>query len=188
MADSEPQASNDTASTGPPLTWADALPSLALPAGTSAEAAIDVLERRSRRGRLPGFQRTGTSACTFAAHGSIYDRTVLVSPAPPREDGSHRLAFAARLDRKFPVIVIAALVLALFPGVVLTHSLLDVYFGWYSIGFWWTFAWYVPLTLLAVPVLWKQFKASELASRAHAEQTITTIADQLDARIEPAYT
>jgi hypothetical protein len=148
------------------------------------EAAMEAFRTASRRGKLAGFRTLepapnpgGSGAvggagagrtlrCVCDIFGSPYDRDLFVTLEPSA--GGSVVRLDTRLRRKFPVIVVVAMVLALWPGVWLTDSLLVTYFGWYPRAGWFTPAWYIPLTLLAVPVLLKQFKSSEASAAAEA--------------------
>jgi hypothetical protein len=125
---------------------------------------------------------TGDAAAfEVAAFGMLYDRTLRGRV----EGGSGgRIVFTSELKKGMPIGVIVGFVLAVYPGVLLTDTLIGMYFPAYPDSAWVTAAWYVPLTLLAAPALWKQFRMSEASSRAHAEETIEKIAATLGGRVE----
>ena len=153
--------------------WDPPLPRIDLAPKASDTSPVDTLDRLSKKGKLPGFRRRSDTTFEIAAHGTVYDRTLTGTVS-----GSN-ITFTSRLNRKFPAIMITVMAIALFPGLPLTHTMLRVFFGWYPTEFWITAAWYLPLTLLAIPTLIKQFKASERASRLHAEETIQKLAAHL---------
>lgn len=128
--------------------------------------AVDRLALLSKRGKLPGFQRQPAQGTTekfqLLVFGNPYDR-ILLGTAAPSDTGS-QITLECRLLRKIPIFVIAVMVFALFPGVLVTHSMLSVWFSWYTWNEWITVAWYVPLFLLAVPALIKQYRNSERAA------------------------
>lgn len=140
------------------------------------------LERLSRKGRLAGFRRVDGSTCEASVFGSLYDRVMTVSLTPA--EGGTRVAMSTRLKPLTPAVVVVVMVFTLFPGVVVTHSMLETYFGGYPGALWVTCAWYLPLTLLAVPALLKQFRTSEAAAKEHALETAQKIARALETELE----
>lgn len=151
------------------------------------DAAVDALRNASRRGKLAGFRTldtppesgggASTRRCVCDIFGSPYDRDLFITIEPGGEsggagEGGSTVRLDTRLRRKFPVIVIVVMVLALWPGVWLTDSLLVTYFSWYPRSEWVTWAWYVPLMLLAVPVLIKQYRSSEAAAAQEAAKVV----------------
>jgi len=142
----------------------------------------------AKRGKLPGFEdrseaelvsHSDTHAFRVLVFGNPYDRELLGTIAPAGESSSIELE--SRLLRKFPTIVIVVMVLALWPGVWLTDSMLATYFSWYPNNFWITAAWYLPLTLLCIPVLWKQFSKSEAGCASETAELLKKIAAATDA-------
>lgn len=149
------------------------------------EAAVEALRAASRRGKLAGFRTldassdsppdsgggAGVRRCACDVFGSPYDRDLFIAIAPG-DGGGSTVRLDTRLRRKFPAIVIVVMVLAVWPGVWLTDSLLVTYFGWYPRSEWVTWAWYVPLMLLAVPVLIKQYRSSEAMAAVEAARVV----------------
>lgn len=140
------------------------------------------LERLSRKGRLAGFRRIDDSTCESSVFGTLYDRVMTVSLTPA--EGGTRVVMSTRLKRTMPVVVIALMVFTLGPGVFVTHSMLETYFGWYPSALWVTCAWYLPLTLLAIPPLLKQFRTSEAGAKEHALETAQKVAKALETTLE----
>jgi hypothetical protein len=70
-------------------------------------------------------------------------------------------------------------VLTFFPGLYLTDSMLTTYFEWYRIETWW---WYVPLGLLMIPVLWKQYRVGSAVARVDAGELIGVVAREVEGR------
>lgn len=128
------------------------------------------LSRESKRGRLAGFRLLGPGVASMTAFGGIYDHELILR-ASDRGEGA-RLEFELRLMRKMPTIAVAIIVLMVFPGLQLTDSMLCSYFSWYTIETWW---WYMPLTILTLPFMWKQFTASRAAARQDAAATVAKI-------------
>ncbi|MEM9082314.1 MAG: hypothetical protein AAGB34_01875 [Planctomycetota bacterium] len=122
------------------------------------------LRALSKAGRLPGYEQRSGGTFECAIFGGLFDRT-LRGRIEASASGS-KITMRVTLDRKVPAILLAALVFSIWPGVWLLHSLLTTYFGWYPNPEWVTWAWYIPLTLLGLPVLWKQFRAARAAAAA----------------------
>lgn len=139
---------------------------------------IDRLARESKRGRLAGFRSLGERSAAVTAFGGIYDYELIISPQSAGASGS-RVEFELRLLRKMPAIAIALFVVSIFPGLQLTHSMLSIYFSWYTIQTWW---WYLPLVLLSAPLMWKQFRGSQAEARRDAEATIEKLRPLLAAK------
>ncbi|GAB4517428.1 MAG: hypothetical protein Tsb0013_21710 [Phycisphaerales bacterium] len=135
--------------------------------------ALERLQRLSRRGKLAGFRPTGDASCEVAVFGAVYDWVMAVEITPEGE-GSH-LTMTTRPKRTLPVIVAVVMVLATFPGVLLTHSMLATYFSWYPGATWITCAWYIPLMLLAIPALVGQYRASKKAAEESRVEVIEKI-------------
>lgn len=136
--------------------------------------AIDLLEALAKRGKLPGFERTGDGTCRVSAHGTPFDRDVEIA-ATTRGDGS-RVELSLAWRRQAPAIYAAVLLLAIWPGVVLTDSFLSG-FGWYNaiaratgpVEPWFTWAWYLPLTVLPAPFMFRgALRKSAESSAEHA--------------------
>ena len=92
-----------------------------------------------------------------------------------------RLKFRLQMLRKAPLIFAAVLVVTLWPGLPLTHSMLVTYFSWYRLSEALTAAWYVPLTVL--PVLWwlpRAVRKSRAEAGAAAREQLLRLRDLLD--------
>lgn len=166
-------------------------PRPALPAITSPLSpteAVDRLDRLSKRGKLPGFERdTAGSRSAFRAliFGAPYDRELRASAhaidgAPA---GGCTIRAQSVLKLKLPAIVAVVLILSVWPGLPLTDSMLKTYFSWYRIPTWW---WYLPLMLLGLPPLWKQWKNSERVAAEETEQLLRKIAEEIMGVIDSA--
>lgn len=166
-----------------PSPSASPLPSLESP--LSPEAIIDRLDKLSKRGKLAGFAK-GMPPTLFeaAAFGNPFDYRLLAlaSPASP----GTKLTFSLKLPPKVPIIYAIVIALSIWPGVWLTHSMLITYFSWYKLSMLGTCAWYMPITILPLPWMYKkQFVGSRLAAAADAAELIQKIAPDLDARVVP---
>jgi hypothetical protein len=73
-------------------------------------------------------------------------------------------------------------VVSIWPGVWFTDSMLSTYFDWYPRSQWFTYAWYIPLSLLGIPAMWKFFKHSEKKTHAESLEVIKKIAATIEAR------
>ncbi len=157
----------------------------------TVSAIMDRLERRSRAGKLAGFRRVAPGACAVDLFGAPFDGLMLISAinaeapdnpgsgpdAAPTEPtaGPTDIRFQARMKPLTPVIVWVALILSVWPGVIVVDSMIRTYWLGYPSGWWVTYAWYVPLTLLAFPVVGAQMKAS----RRKQLESATGIRDEL---------
>lgn len=146
----------------------------------SAHPAGEVMSRvsaLSTRGKLPGFEKRGERSFAATVFAEPYDR-VLEATVADTGSGS-RLTGEVRLKRKMPAIMIVAFLFTIWPGVWLTDSLLVTYFSWYPREFWVTIAWYVPLCLLAIPPLWKQWKKSGVIASGELATLVDRLSDAL---------
>ncbi|MBL8745482.1 MAG: hypothetical protein JNK58_03905 [Phycisphaerae bacterium] len=143
--------------------------------GLTPEQVIARLARESKRGRLAGF-RLLPGGAAVTAFGGIYDYDLIIHPRP--NDTGSRIEFEMRLLRKVPIIAVLLLVFTIVPGLQLTDSMLSIYFSWYTIETWW---WYLPLVALSIPLMWKQFRASQAEARRDAGATIEKLREVLAA-------
>ncbi|MGP1345723.1 MAG: hypothetical protein ACTS3F_03535 [Phycisphaerales bacterium] len=167
------------------------------------DGVVGALETASRRGKLPGFRslppppEPGARRVCCDVFGSPYDRDLIITilPARAHQEGARHadpaaptgstLRFESRLRRKFPAAVAIVMALAIWPGVWMTDSLLVSYFSWYPRAGWVTPAWYIPLTLLAIPALWKQYRKSESGAAVEAASVVDKIARLVNATSGP---
>ncbi len=185
----ERESDNEAERAGP--TWAlDAPPSVV----TTKQPAevLEGLSTLSRRGRLPGFRRLqevrpdGSGAGRFAADvfGLHYDREL--TGVVQREGDRTRIVFTSRLRKKMPVVIAVVFILATWPGAWLTHSMLETYFGWYPSASWVTYAWYIPLMLLSIPVLLRQYRVSMSTAHSEMAEVIEKVRAAVDGTLEQA--
>jgi hypothetical protein len=146
------------------------------------DEVIARLRKRSQLGKLPGFEHRGGHVFRVLAFGQPYDKELIgsVAQAPGRERGSS-VRFSVRLLKKLPVVVVVVMALSIWPGVWVTHSLLITYFESYPQALWITSAWYIPLCLIAIPALWKQYKRSIAEADKHAQETAAAIGRVIEA-------
>ncbi|RMH12038.1 MAG: hypothetical protein D6695_07755 [Planctomycetota bacterium] len=168
------------------------IPSLVVP--MSADEIVSVLDRAARRGRLPGFEPHPSGALFLAdAWGTPFDSDLIAVASPEGE--RTRLTFTLRLRRRLPIIYAIVLGLTIWPGVTLTDRVLSLWFEWYhgltqmdvfhAGGFaFFTYAWYLPLTVLPLPWLWRSWmRRARATATVSALETIAKIAKELG--VEP---
>lgn len=178
---SEQPESKELVLSGPPSDPSPWSKEAVLPRVITPMPAADLqkaMAQRAKQGKLAGYQAQGVRSFTLDAAGGLYERTLIatiISDTADKDDHTE-IWFEGKLKRGTPIIVIVVLIFTIWPGVWFTDSVLSTWFSWYRMGFWWTCAWYIPLTLLAVPVFWANFKKSERESWADAEKAIEKIA------------
>lgn len=151
----------------------------------SAAEIVKTLDTAARRGRLAGFEPNsrGNSECfRAAAFGTPFDGVLIGRLA----EGS--LRFETRLRPLMPMGFALVLAASVWPGVVLTESMIASFFP--SSSAWkWTWWWYIPLTLPFCPwVFWSAVKKSRATVHDSAHQVIAKIAAELGGKVEPAAT
>lgn len=143
----------------------------------SADQVIAALRKRSQQGKLPGFRHRGGHTFSVSAFGSLYDKELVGAVAPRGgESRGSVLTFEARSPRRLPAVVAIVVLATFWPGVWLTHSLIGTYFHRYPDAMWVTAVWYLPLCVLAIPPLWKQYRRSLAAADESARETVGAIA------------
>lgn len=132
----------------------------------------------SQRGKLPGFEETADGFLALA-YGWVfdYDLRYAVVEGP----GGSTLTPSLVRKRRMPAIVIALLVFSIWPGVWITDSMLATYFSWYPREFWKTCVWYLPLTVLPMPWVWKTATGR---SRLLAEESARELAERVAAELK----
>ena len=92
--------------------------------------------------------------------------------------------FRLQLLRRLPLIFTAILLFTIWPGVYFMDELIAQFLP----GLWrpWvTYYWYLPLTVLPIPWMWRRTIARSTASaHEHARETIGTIARELGGSVE----
>lgn len=147
----------------------------ALTTEKSAAEVVASLERLSKRGELPGFDKEDSRGLfSVEAAGNPFDRR-LVARARER-DGLTVLEWELVTPRRWPIVIAVVLAVTVWPGLPITHSLLVNYFpGWYGglvSGWFRTWMWYLPLTVIPIPWAWRstmrKMRATTLASAREA--------------------
>ncbi|MEO1584011.1 MAG: hypothetical protein AAFR96_05490 [Planctomycetota bacterium] len=143
-------------------------------------------ERLSKRGKLPGFAKSPAAdpkarkgLFTCSAFGAPFDFRLVVDHW--QIEGTRTLSFRAEPLKKLPAVYAAVLAFTVWPGVVFTDSLLNTWFGWYPNAWWFTWAWYIPLTLLPLPWVWRSItRKSRAAALVHAYEQIERLTAAVD--------
>lgn len=173
----------------------NAPPTAALPVVVTpltADQALERLEKQARRGRIADFER-GAHGGLFAAEafGTPFDHRVVAhaetSPHPtdPTAPARTTLRFELVRLRKLPAIFAAVLAFTIWPGSWMTDSLLTTYFefyhAWVTRWPWLTYAWYLPLTALPIPWMWRAWSTrSHAMAHASARETIDFVRETID--------
>jgi hypothetical protein len=139
----------------PSLTKAEALAQVMAPPDAcdvplTPEAIVAKLDTAARRGKLAGFTagKPGSGELFVAdAFGTPFEGA-LVATAQASGHGGTRLTFARRLKPAWPWGFAIVLVASVWPGVVLTESVLAAMFP--SATWLWqtTYYWYLPLSII----------------------------------------
>jgi len=156
-----------------PLRWAGDRASL-----------LAALDRLARRGKLAGYSVEGLCegvAFTVSAHGAPFDGLLEARALQEAGAGASgiRLIFAPRV--KPTAVWIAGVVLALtvWPGVVLTESLIASMFPGSS-AWTYTWYWYIPMTAPFAPLaLWQAIKRSRASITAAGREVVERLRSDL---------
>lgn len=132
----------------------------------------------SKRGKLPGFETECAGLFQVSAFGTPFDHT-LTCHAHADEHGTS-LRFVLERVSRVPIIFALILAFTVWPGVILTDSLLATWFGFYSRWSqdmpWLTYAWYLPLTAGPIPWMWRSWsRKSRAAAEEHAQEQLQKI-------------
>ncbi len=152
----------------------------------SGEQICDALEGLSKKGKLPGFVRAGDGGLfSVEAQGTPLDRR-LVGVGEAVEGGT-RVSWRLVLPRKWPVGIAAVLALTVWPGLPITDSLLQTYlpgsYGAWTNGWFKTWMWYLPLSVVPIPWFWRSMMSKVRTSTLeHAIETREKIRAALGAR------
>lgn len=143
------------------------------------EEVLERLETAAKRGRLPGFVKLGgPGRFSVEVHGHPFEAR-MTAEALPKPAGGGELRFQVRMDRRMPAIFAVVLVLTVWPGVYFMDQLIPGEWGFLKT--WW---WYLPLTVLPTPWIWRGLmRRSRVSNRAEAEAAIRTIAKETDGAV-----
>ena len=158
---------------------AEAIPSVVTP--LSREQILERLGNMSKRGKLPGFVRGSVSGPVLFRAEAFGEPFEGVIEARAEGDGATTLRFAYRMLPKLPWIFGVVSILTVWPGVILTDSLMKTYFPGFtaSVPTSW---WYLPLTVLPLPLMWRSWmRKSRTLGLASAQEQAAKIAAELAA-------
>jgi hypothetical protein len=164
-----------------PVNTAAPLPSLpALICNLTPDEVYTRLDVAARRGRMAGFQREPAPALfSVEAFAAPFEHKLIATAS----GSPTQLTFHTKPLLKMRWIYAAVIILSVWPGIWLTHSMIVSWFPtWYPAAEWVTWAWYLPL--LIIPLLWlipKQWKKCRVESHADALTQIGKLAKELDA-------
>jgi hypothetical protein len=182
--ETEPETAGEATSPGSPASGDLALFERGLPVLATKlqrDEVLKKLEIAARKGKLAGFEKhDGPETFEVEAFSTPFDHLLLATAT--QDSTGTRLSFRLHMLRKSPAIFAVIIVLSIWPGLPLTHSMLLTYFSWYShVATWVTAAWYLPLTVL--PFAWmipRSLKKSGKEAREAAREQILKLRDLLD--------
>jgi hypothetical protein len=142
--------------------------------------ALDRLGTASKRGRLPGFERLPAELFSLDLFGVPWDR-ILVGTVTADTTGS-TIRFTKRDKRTMPYSWAAALVLSVWPGVVLTDALIPSSWGWIGTH---VYEWYLPLTIISNIWTWIwAVRKTDATTKASAVEAIAAVATEVSGSVE----
>jgi hypothetical protein len=164
-----------------------AAPSHSLPQLSTTLTAPEILTRldaAARRGKLAGFHPAQSpDLFEVEAYSEPFDHT-LIATATPGPD--RRLTFRLHMLRRKPWIFATIIIVSIWPGLPLTHSMLLTWFTWYHLSQPMTAAWYLPLTVLPLPWMLRNWlRKSRAEAIQAANDQITRITELLGATTIP---
>lgn len=150
-----------------------------LQSSLTPEGVIAALDAAARKGKLPGLTcemgGAGKRAFRVADFGKPFESQLIgvIEEVTGTPGVASRTTCRLRMKMVMPVIFVLMLVASVWPGILLTDSMLRMYFSWYTIPTWW---WYLPLTVPFVPLAWRKAWRTSIASgRAEAEEILQGI-------------
>lgn len=152
----------------------------ALLTALEAQDAIARLDKLARRGKLPGFAvHPDSNRFEVAVFGEPFDRRLVGQVRADADGQQRRVEFTLQLKPKAPVIGAVVVALTVWPGVLLTDSLIPGRWGWWPT--WW---WYIPLVVVPLPfMLPKMWRKSEGIALEHLGEQHERIRSALDATV-----
>lgn len=159
----------------------------------SPEQIVQRLLALSKRGKLAEFAAGGKNSSgakplfRVAAFGAMFDYELLAfvdAAADGSASSGTTLRFELQRGGRMPLIAGVILALSVFPGVLVTHSMLAVYFSWYTLSMWQTWLWYIPLTAGPIWPTWKSIsrksrEAAEISAMEAVEKIVRAIGGAL---------
>lgn len=143
---------------------------------------LAIATRLSKAGKLPGFAPESHGSLFAAdAHAWPIDRVLVVS-ATENRDGDVMLGFTLKPRMKTAFFLMLVCLVAVWPGVWIVHSMLGIYFDWYTWPLWATCLWYIPLTAGPLPwVGWAMLRKSRKEAHESAMATINLLREHVGA-------
>lgn len=144
----------------------------------AAPEVVERLERLSKRGKLPGFAR-GSGQVLFSVEAYATPFEGVVEAHAETTPQATLLRFSYRMLTRLPAIFAVICVLTVWPGVILTDSLMKTYFPAFteSVPTAW---WYLPLTVLPFPWMWMSWlKKSRAMGIQSAQEQVAKISAEL---------
>jgi hypothetical protein len=169
----------------------DAAAAPARPAIVTSLGPAEILARldlASRRGRLPGFSAKPAPGVLFSLelHGRPFDGVLTATAAAAQ--GETRVEYQVRMLPRLPALFVVVLIATVWPGIYFVDRLIPGEWGWIpQIGTWWpgTWWWYIPITALPLPLLWRTLmRRSREGLAAALREALGKVAREVEGRIE----
>jgi len=145
------------------------------------------LAKAGRRGRLPGFDAQSKAEFRIDCDAVPFEYVLVGRIAPEAKKGAAGeantgsvISLHTERRRLMPTIFAATLAFTVWPGVWLTDSLIGVYWSaygnWSEAMPWLTYAWYLPISVLPLPWVWRSLtRKSKTMAAESAAKIIATI-------------
>lgn len=133
----------------------------------SVQSTLDSL---AKKGKLPGFESLSAESFKVDAFGNPFDADIV---ATVRSTEPLIIDFELKIRRTMPLVFILVTLLTIWPGVLITDSLIPGEWGW-----WPTMYWYLPLTILPLPFVTRTIvRSTRTTTRTHAQKQIKSICE-----------
>ena len=156
---------------------------LELVSAMDSETLAGTLAKAGTRGRLPGFVAQSGDSFRVDCNAVPFEYRLIGQIEDRKGVGS---VVRLRLVRRklMPIIFVIVIALSIWPGVWLTDSIMGVYWsaysGWSAAMPWLTYAWYLPITVLPLPWMWRSFvRKSQSQAGESATKLLTAIQREL---------
>lgn len=150
------------------------------------EVAV-ALSKAGRRGKLPGYDAPDDTSFRVDCDAVPFEYALVGSIKPVSgQDPSTQVQLSLVRRPLMPTIFALTIAVSIWPGVWLTDSILGVYWSTYSRWSasmpWLTYAWYLPLTVLPLPWMWRSFaNKSKAQALASARKLVKAIEQEVEA-------
>ncbi|MBC7773049.1 MAG: hypothetical protein H7210_11175 [Pyrinomonadaceae bacterium] len=149
-----------------------------LHSGLTPQGVMEALDTAARKGKVPGLSsEAGKRMFRVVDFGKPFESRLIgvIDEVQGMPGTASRISFTIRMKMLMPVIFAVMLIASVWPGILLTDSMLKLYFSWYTIPTWW---WYLPLTVPFVPFAFlKAWKTSIASGRAEAAEIVKGISE-----------